>query len=56
MVIEMTAHVGVSKCRARGYRVQIFFSPDSLDPAERDAALTMCMIGGGSDGSPGTAH
>ena len=28
-------------------------SLEGLDPAERDAALTMCMIGGGREGSPG---
>ena len=28
-------------------------SLENLDPAERDAALTMCMIGGGREGSPG---
>ena len=30
----------------------VFLITEGLDPAERDAALTMCMISGGENGSP----
>ena len=38
----------------RAPAVTFLFTPDpeGLDPAERDAALTMCMISGGENGSP----